>query len=243
MSCGMPSVGQLDGLMQDWSADWARQHSFSNHYEALSRTIDAYYQADDARPRPVLNFEKILGEMVALSHWMTPAPLGNTLRQAAYGGAAPPQLNFRCPDAYGPAVEAMDQLSYILIKLTRYMRSRCVGLQPSNDSIRRYLALADGLNGAFDVGVYNLNYDTLALTAWPSAFTGFDAAGKFDAAAVHRRQDWGFIYHLHGSVHYSLNRLSGDYILWRSDLNSEFHDGPYGHPSNTASEGKTLPIA
>ena len=60
------------------------------------------------------------------------------------------------------------------------------------------------LRDIFDVGIYNLNYDAVALTAWPEAFTGFNSAGDFDPITVHQRREWDFLYHLHGSVYHTL---------------------------------------
>jgi len=77
----MPSVPALDQYMRQWGGDWAALHGFPNYYAALEREIEIYYQSGPSSARPSLNFEKVLGEMVAPSHWMTPAPWGDTLRQ------------------------------------------------------------------------------------------------------------------------------------------------------------------
>ena len=66
---------------------------------------------------------------------------------------------------------------------------------------------------------------------------GFDA-GAFDAGAVHARSEWGFIYHLHGSVRHSLVR---DRIKWRPDLAGEFFDSHPGLSTDVRSEGKSFP--
>jgi hypothetical protein len=140
-------------------------------------------------------------------------------------------------------VEVTDQRTYLLTELARHFRSLCAKIDASSESHRKYRALARGLSDAFEIGVYNLNYDPLALLAWPQTFTGFDNQ-EFDAATVHQRQEWGFVYHLHGSVHHSLNRpLGGDRIVWRNDLADldSFVDGPQGHANEQVSEGKTLP--
>jgi hypothetical protein len=39
------------------------------------------------------------------------------------------------------------------------------------------------------VGIFNLNYDNIALTAMPGAYTGFDD-GRFDPRHVHARGDF-----------------------------------------------------
>jgi hypothetical protein len=79
-----------------------------------------------------------------------------------------------------------------------------------------------GLGEAFELGVYNLNY------ALPEAFVGFDRkTGDFLPSEVLSRRPWGFLYHLHGSVHHrirdSIRRIedkdSGSKIKWYADLN------------------------
>ena len=77
--CDMPCVSDLDVRMEGWSDAWARERGFANHYRALKDAIKRYYSGVGP-PKPTLNFEKILGDMVSLSHWMTPAPFGDTLR-------------------------------------------------------------------------------------------------------------------------------------------------------------------
>ncbi len=249
ISGGMPSVSELDGLVEKWSDAWAAKHGFSNHYRALKTAMENYYGQGAARPKPSLNFETILGQMVALSHWMTPAPFGDPLRQVACEGAAPPNLTFSSaslfggPAPYAATVEVTDQLTHILVELAKCFRSRCIAINSIDEVFSKYRALDDALCASFDVGIYNLNYDTLAEMAWPGAYTGFDAKGEFDAAMVHRRQEWGFVYHLHGSVHHALNQpTGGDRIVWRNDLSASFNDGYPGRPGDKRSEGRELPI-
>jgi len=101
--------------------------------------------------------------------------------------------------------------------------------------------LMAGLRNEFEIGIYNLNYDTAALSAWPDAHTGFVPAGAFAPASVHARSEWGFIYHLHGSVHHSLVGTFGNAIEWRSDLAGPFDDGHQGRSNDQRSDGKSLP--
>src|ERR1017187_9894416 len=83
---GIPSVQALDRHMGEWGQNWALSSGFPDYYDVLRREIGTYYQSGPSGARPSLNFEKVLGEMVALSHWMEPAPWGDTLRQVACNG-------------------------------------------------------------------------------------------------------------------------------------------------------------
>jgi len=241
---GMPSVPALDQHMRQWASDWTALRGFPDYYDALALEIQAYYQSGPSGARPSLNFEKVLGEMIALSHWMTPAPWGDTLRQVACGGAPPPNLHFPTlfsdHEPYGPTVMVKDQLQHLLTELARHMRGLCQKLDLTSRAAAQYTALFDGLRNSFDIGVYNLNYDTVALSAYPDAYTGFADDGAFDPNGVHDRQQWGFVYHLHGSVHHSLVGDFGNEICWRS-LGENFIDGHQGLSGDKRTEGRSFP--
>ena len=240
----MPSVADLDRLTRQWGRAWAATTGFPDYFDAVWKSIDQYY--GHANPHPLLNFEKTMGEMVALSHWMEPAPLGDTLRQVACGGAPPPGLSFppglpSSPAPYGPTVMVTDQLKHILIELAKHMRGLCRQLEQTGEGERLYSTLLAGPRSAFDVGIYNLNYDTAALAAWPDAYTGFSETGAFDGGGVHQRVEWNFVYHLHGSVHHSLVGVFGNEIRWQDDLDAEFFDGHSGLSDDRRSEGRSFP--
>jgi hypothetical protein len=232
--------------MKAWSDDWALQVGPPNFFSHLWNEIDAYYRSGSRRDGPIINFEKVLGEMIALAHWMEPAPWGDTLRATACEGMQPPSLAFPMlndTDKYGATVPIIDQLGYLSGQLAKFMRLKSSEINKSGQEARRYADLFGGLRDAFDVGVYNLNYDTAALAACPGCYTGFDGHGDFDPREVHRREDWGFVYHLHGSVHHSFERWHGGSICWRDDLtNAEtFFDVLEGNPTERRSEGKSFP--
>ena len=246
ISSGLPSVHALDEHMKGWGQGWASQNNFPDYFESLWRAIHKYYQSGNSGLRPTLNFEKVLGEMVGLAHWMTPAPWGDTLRETACDRAAPPHLTFPSLflnriEPYGPTVMVMDQLKHLLIKLAQYIRGHCRELNLATDTARQYATFFNELRRVFDVGVYNLNYDTAALSAWPDACTGFTEGGMFDATSVHQRSEWGFVYHLHGSVHHSLIGEFGSEIRWQRDLREKFFDGHQGLSNDKRSEGRSFP--
>jgi hypothetical protein len=120
------------------------------------------------------------------------------------------------------------------------MRERSKTLNIDAPEFRDYRRIVSRLRDEIEVGVYNLNYDNVAIGAWPDAFTGFHH-GKFDARAVSIRKEWEFIYHLHGSVHNSLAAIgAARVVVWENDLNSSnFNDSDALWP-NMAEEGKPL---
>jgi hypothetical protein len=289
---GLPSMVCLNRLLEGWGTEWAKQHGTTDHFHKLWKSAKTYYERALPQSRPALNFEKVLGDMVAMAHWMEPPPWGDTLRQAACGGTPPPHMKFRyhkelenevadaalpstgvvCDEdevaressvevgslpeveatadhgeddwrgKYGAQIELMAEYSFLLEKLAQHMRAESQRINlvnsPENDKYRRLLG---GLRESFDIGVYNLNYDTAALDALPGAYIGFGENGSFEPRVVHERADWDFLYHLHGSVHHSLNRRYGDQIVWRSSLDNEFFDGPEGQWTEPRSNGIKIP--
>lgn len=139
----------------------------------------------------------------------------------------------------------MDQLSRLLGKLAQHMRSLCVKADCTGAETLRYQTVINALREAFELGIYNLNYDTAALTAWPEANTGFDETGIFEPSLVHdQNEKWNFVHHLHGSVHHSLVGRLGNEICWRRNLldTDNFFDTQEGQWSDKRSEGRSFPI-
>ena len=242
----MPSVAHLDEQMARWGQEWAADEYLARHehcqdyFEALRQSTERYYSSRVYTPCPSVTFEKILGEMLALSHWMTPSPWGDTLRQLVCGNA-PPCLLFPGAEDHGPAIALRCQLGYLLENLAEYMRSCSRQLDTTSESFREYSAIFQSLRRSFDVGIFNLNYDTAALAAMPGAYTGFDNDGKFEPGVVHARAEWDYVYHLHGSVHHSLIGPNIDQICWRNDLAGEFFDTDRGIGPKLRSEGRLFP--
>lgn len=243
---GMPSVADLDCCMTTWSQEWTARIGRPNFFATLWEIIAGYYQSGNTRNGPAINFEKVLGEMIALAHWMEPAPWGDTLRASACSGMAPPLIQFPMLneiDKYGATVPVIDQLSFLLARLSKYMREKSRNFDKSSEAAQLYKRLFDGLRTTFEVGVYNLNYDSAALTVWPDAYSGFGETCRFEPTSVHTRKEWSFIYHLHGSVHHSFQHEHGGPICWRSDLTKPetFFDDLDGRPTEKRSEGKAFP--
>ncbi|WP_316233824.1 SIR2 family protein [Bradyrhizobium sp. SZCCHNPS2010] len=238
---GMPSVADLDKKMFEWSDGWSPAPGLENYYRAVWDGVEQYYKASPDSIKPWPNFEKVLGEMVGLAHWMTPSPLGNALRQLIAPAGAPIGMTF--PDGrYAATVSLTDQLTHLLVQLAIHMRSQCQGgAIARHANFGDYKAVFEGLRERFEIGVFNLNYDDAALTALPGVFTGFAPDGRFDAAEVHRRTGWDFAYHLHGSIHHNLEQPFGNRINWSADLEAAFFDGHVGNSTDMRSDNRAFP--
>jgi hypothetical protein len=123
------------------------------------------------------------------------------------------------------------------------MRDRTRAAPLATPEFGKYRNLFRRLAEDFDIGVYNLNYDNLALKARPKAFVGFDRrSGIFSPRAVQRRRRWHFVYHLHGSVHHSLPTHRVGISEWYDDLSRpDFNDGHSGLSDFKGTDDRKLP--
>lgn len=235
----MPSVGELNSLMLDWSRQWDPGFPCDNFYAKLWEHVERYYSAEPKRGLTP-NFEIVLGAMLGLAHWLVPAPYGNPLRECI-GASGADAWRFTTPHPYAPTCDLNAQAAFLLKQLAGHMRERSRGLDTHAPAFQRYAALLERPRGSFAIGIYNLNYDTVALAASPGIFTGFDTNGIFDARSVHDRRAWGFLYHMHGSVHHTLTGTFGEDIRWHPNLGGSFEDGPEGLSPDERSERKSFP--
>ncbi|ENN83769.1 hypothetical protein RHSP_40850 (plasmid) [Rhizobium freirei PRF 81] len=223
VASGMPSVAEIDTLMASWAREFTRMHQSANFYDQIWRALERHLVAGFQSARQFPNFERALGDLIALMHWVRPSPEGGSLRTLLKQHRLPDSLSFGSVDRYGPYIEVKVTIAHLIRCLASEMRARCLTMPADLPALKRWHEMLQALRDRFDVVIYNLNYDTVALSGWPNAFTGFGSDGRFDPAAVHRR-DWEGIFHLHGSVHFSLADRLSDHIVWRNDLNDAFLD-------------------
>jgi hypothetical protein len=228
----MPSVTDIDSKMKEWCREWTRTPFLPNGassgvFNDLWEIIEEYYRKHLRQHLGIhVNFERVLGEMTALASWVTPSPFGNALKQAVRDGGLSKRFTWSSPPPDAPffyQVVILDQLAYLLGKLADYMRKRSKALKKEALGFDNYRKILSRLRDEFEVGIYNLNYDNVAVSAWPDAFTGF-LEGEFDARGLGLRREWQFIYHLHGSVHYSFTDEPpfARVLVWKDDLDSTF---------------------
>jgi SIR2-like domain len=244
----MPSVDMIGDQMKIWSDDWFRSDiaipPVDNYFLEAWTNANFYFQQPFLSYRVHPNFERVLGDMISLAHWMAPAPMGNPLRRMISGDQVPLGLKWKYDSAaepFGAFVMINSQLGYLLKRLVQYVRDCCRSFDAQSASFVPYRRLLGELRDAFDVGIYNLNYDNVALTASPEAFAGFAKDGLLDACAIHQRSPWNFIYHLHGSVHHTLTDASAGAIRWQDNIHASFKDGDEGQAINKVSDDKSFP--
>lgn len=242
--CGMPSVGKINERMKRWSSERESKRSEPDVFNILWEASARYYEKAenhyDLRP----NYERVLGDMTALANWVSPPPFGNPTIDAIAGCS----LFSAFASLLDPSHEfagrhlALDQQAFLLGKLAKHMRDLSKGVDNQSTGLPAYIEFLGKLRERFEVGVYNLNYDTVAITAWPEACRGFDKHGYFHPLAVRQRQEWGFIYHLHGSVHHCINDPAQE-IVWKDNLEEPEEFVDRGEPQiDMAQDFKAIPL-
>ena len=243
---GMPSVECLDGKFLIWSREWEESREEKpafNPYKSLWGIFREYYRNSNFHGTSYCNFESVLAGLTSLAKWLAPQAHGNPMINEIGIGLVTNKLGLEfCLTNDDKRKELRNlvysQYKYLVTELANYMRTQCGNNQKGVTDFSRFL---EALRSNFEVGIYTLNYDNIATRAWPSAFTGFDDrfdltedhpcfnVRLFDPIAVLNRQEWDFIYHLHGSVHYNIKKhpkmkYRTELIEWEDDLNADFKD-------------------
>ncbi len=241
---GMPSVSCINENMLKWSAEWQlpkERNSHKNYFKLLWDISESYFNTHSFFSNVYPNYESVLGEMTSLINWLIPPPYGNPVIEkigtSLPGSTIADLFEFSNEEErYNQRYSILEQQEFLIRKLANYMRNLCLRSHPD---IGGYTEFLQRLRDHFDLGIYNLNYDNIALKAWPEAFYGFDdttfsysPSSKmegylFDPNAIFNRQEWGFIYHLHGSVNFNLkkpNNYTKGIIEWEKNLDGKFED-------------------
>jgi len=245
MELEIPGVGAIDVEMASWATAWSASARlpvvWPDVYGHVWSSLERYYDRTTKvalRPKP--NFEKALADMLSLEAWLREAPFGTTWSEAlgVYG----------CRDGLPRGTTdatVRHQATTLLAMLAKHMRTAANAVDPKSLKVRQHDAFLQALEPEFDLGIFSLNYDNLATRALPRLRRGFDHAGRFDPASVHGSSAWNFLYHLHGSVHYSLKPATGipKEIRWIDSLANanDFFDGDVGLSGNDGEGGVHLP--
>lgn len=223
LECGMPSTSDLSKAMLTWSDELADQQRIPNYFRQIWDCLVQHLKGGFADKNTIPDFERALNDLIALMHWVRPPPEGGVLRALVTNGALPNSLTFRSADAYAPYIDLKVFAAALIRRLADHMRAKAVMLDPVAPAMLQWRAWLDALRSQFDVAIYNLNYDNVAACCWPDAFSGFDDEGFFMPASMHRT-DWNGLFHLHGSVQFTLVNMAGPRIVRRAGLGGEFAD-------------------
>ena len=134
--------------------------------------------------------------------------------------------------------------SLLIDTLLKYFRDKCKRISIEHaDELDRVRLLLKKISTKYEIGIISLNYDNIFYQAKPDLFTGFDLSGKFQPLDVLKRQEWNFIYHLHGSVHFNMKGYENDLhkIFWENNLDANFSQNSFGKDLISTQEGIGLP--
>ena len=243
--CGMPSVENIDKQMKCWSREWEPESPIDagrDVFNVLWDAFERYYGTNHYGIRP--NYERVLGEMIMLASWLSPPPFGTPFSDAVRDDRTVCELDWLhdCSDKYAARKLVLDQHNFLFEKLADHMRKLSKTLDSRGSAFSDFMKFIHKLQERFELGIYNLNYDTVAHTAWPEAFNGFDSYGAFDPLCVSQRQEWGFIYHIHGSVHHCISHETiRPWIIWKEELGEAFTDSGIS-AVNMAQDFRSIPL-
>ncbi len=243
---GMPSVREIDGLFEQWAMQIAHiSGQDKSLYTYVKEVSNAYYSRNKRNRLDVLsNFERTLFTIQTLHSIVTDKEGRFNHNLAAFVDMKefPEIIKFRNEIGRVEGFDFHHLYSRLIDQLLQLFRSRCMALATQRSSeLQRLAKLIQALQSHFEIGVVNLNYDTVLLSACPSLKTGFDpVTGLFDKKIVYS-SEWDFIYHLHGSVHFDLKGQKHDMhqIMWNPDLNSTFAQNSSGRSDDTTTEGNS----
>jgi len=245
---GMPSVKKIDLLFNGWANDLFKleNNPKSNLYEWIKEKYNNYFK-DRNLINNGDNFENYLYIMSLLEsalsksdHWLY---FSNRLKTFIKEFEELPSI-----ETFGNKFKIAEShdfhflQSYLIDKLIEHFRVLCKGLEhlyQDEQNLLKYFYKE--LQDEFDIGVFNLNYDNVIIRNIPKLNTGFsNDTNQLERESLHS-SDWGFCYHVHGSVHFDMiggkDNTQMHKVNWNPDLSSQFSQNSSGRNSNYTSEG------
>jgi hypothetical protein len=243
---GMPSVWDVDKLFEDWAQERVplTGPEQGNLYSWVKKRVTDYVsQNSKNRVDGIINFESLLytiQSLGALAGDVEKQQFANRLN--AFGHmTAFPEIKMWNKEKIAEGEDFWFLHSRLVDSLLVHFRQKCSTLvadKPSEVAALREFLLE--LKQEYDLGIVNLNYDNVILSAMPELRTGFDPdSGEFKRELLYD-DNWNFCYHLHGSVHFDM-RSTGNTpmhkIFWNNDLSSVFSSNSSGRNNNYTLEG------
>lgn len=246
---GLPSVEDVDALLNRHAARLFPLASdpSSNLYRYCRDVIEHYYATSKPTWRKRVNFEEILYQINLLVPYHSDP-------MCLHGSNALLAPN-RWPDVleFGASHKAVDGnvLRHMGNALTDALVDQfidgCAGLTIHKATeIKKLQEWLAALREAFEIGIITLNYDNIFTQACPELYTGFDpATSRFAPLEVLRRDDWNFIYHLHGSIHFAMTGTPHDMhgITWVTTPQKGHQVHSSGRNDQESMEGVAYPTS
>lgn len=233
---GMPSVNDVDALFHKWSGKIYKLANDNNQslYSYIRDEINRYYRCKSCEKST--NFEEVLYVFYELFSVLSDGDESSKAKNAFFCKAINAFFRLeKLPEISYPkggkfviqGHQLIGHCLHLIDKLVAKFRNKCQSAQTSKPKkFEAFRNFVTQLHLNYDVAFVTLNYDNLITQVCPDLFTGFDkTSGEFDASSVRKRsEEWGLIYHLHGSIHFDMRYNGADLhaIKWESNLGSEF---------------------
>ena len=242
---GMPSVKKVDQLFEEWSKTRfpLRNSDDKSLYSWIKEKLLSYIQQNPRnRINNIINFENLIFLIQNLERILNDekwASFNNRLKPFI-DICLMPEITILGKDQIADGDKLYYLHSFLVDQLLDYFREICKTIhEDKKNEFERLRVLFKNLRDDFEVGVINLNYDNVLLTAFPDLETGFNSVtGEFERSRIYNG-NWNFCYHIHGSIHFDLreNKSEIHKIYWNSDLNSIFSQNSLGRGPVISSEG------
>jgi hypothetical protein len=245
---GMPSVADIDSLFEKWGMEICPLVSNPNKslYSWVKEKYSEYVKQNKGnRINALVNFESLLYTIQSLSSITQDLQYGNynhRLNPFIQIDEFPEIINYLRQQKKAESYDFHFLHSHLVDRLLKYFREKCATLNVDRkEELESLQGFLNKLKTQFDIGVVNLNYDNVVLSALPDLVTGFDEiTGKFNRDIFYN-SGWNFCYHMHGSIHFDMK--GGDdstemhKIRWNPDLTSHFTSNSSGRSGTKTTEG------
>jgi len=244
----LPSVSAVDALFDKRAAlsHPLADNPESNLYRYCRDAIDAYYGSAKPFLRKWANFEEVLYQLNLIAPYLTDT-------EWQHGSNA--LLTARpLPDVIGPKSErrkvdgdvVRELANTLMASLVDHFIDACnAATKAKAPEIAELGHFLNALQAEFEIGIITLNYDNMFTQALSGLHTGFNSTDEFDRMSVLSRSEWGFIYHLHGSVHFAMTGAAHDMhgITWTNTPAKNHTAYPTGRNAQDSMEGTSYPRA
>lgn len=244
---GMPSVKEIDKLFQGWALI---DHCLANNnseslYSYLRHELETYVSQNKQNyVDSFINFENLLFTIQSLHSLINDREnkYFNNRLNPFIGNISLPEIErnkiLKVPTLYNLA----NLHSCLVDNLLDHIRQLCRNALPIKKiELNKLRGLLNSIKSEFEIGVINLNYDNVILSALPDLTTGFHPETlQFDRELLYKNS-WNFLYHIHGSIHFDMKpdpkKEEMHKIFWNDNLSSTFSQNAAGRNSNTTGEG------
>jgi SIR2-like domain len=244
----VPSVKDVDALFDQIGGEEypLADGSTSNLYRHIRDAIDTYYEKNPREKlRKRTNFEEVMYQINLLISYTDDPNFSLGSKALVQALPLPDVLAFGRPTSCN--ADVLRRLNQLLINglVDRLIDVSAAATTYKASEIAQLHQFFTALSNEFELGFITLNYDNIITQALPNLYTGFNSDGHFDPNAVFARTEWGFIYHLHGSVHFAMTGSASDLhrITWRSSPSKDSAAHADGRNTQSSIEGITFPTS